>query len=279
MKRPCILITTGDPRGIGPEITKKALKDSRIRSLADFSVIKTSDNTGFKAIEKAVSILKKGHACGVVTAPVSKAAINRSGVRFEGHTEFFASATRAKKIAMMFYSPLLKVTIVTRHVPLKEVPRLLTRRKIEDSVALTHAALKKYFNLPRPRIGVCGLNPHSGEHGLIGQEERKVIDPAIKKLKTKISGLQGPLPADVAFYMAFNKKLDAVVAMYHDQGLGPFKMIAFESGVNMTLGLPFVRTSPDHGTAYDIAGKNKANPESMKQAIKLAVSMCKDPRC
>ncbi len=279
MKRPHILITTGDPRGIGPEITKKALKDPRVNSLAEFSVINTHDNTGFEAIERAVSILKKGRACGLVTAPVSKAAINKTGVRFEGHTEFFARAARVKKIAMMFYSPLLKVTLVTRHVPLKEVPKILTRKRIEDSAALTHAALKKYFNLSRPRIGICGLNPHSGEHGLIGQEEKKVIIPAIKKSKTKIARLQGPLPADVAFYMAFNKKLDAVIAMYHDQGLGPFKMIAFENGVNITLGLPFVRTSPDHGTAYDIAGKNKANPGSMKQAIKLAVSMCKNSRC
>ncbi len=279
MKRPHILITTGDPRGIGPEIVKKALKDPRIKSLAYFSVIKPNDKTGFEAIERAVSVLKKGRACGVVTAPVSKAAINRSGVRFEGHTEFFARAMRAKKIAMMFHSPLLKVALVTRHVPLKEVPKLLTRGKIEDTVALTYVALKKYFNLSRPRIGVCGLNPHGGENGLMGKEERKVIAPAIKKLKTKISGLQGPLPADVAFYMALNKRLDAVVAMYHDQGLGPFKMISFENGVNITLGLPFVRTSPDHGTAYDIAGKNKANPESMKQAIRLAVSMCKNFRC
>jgi 4-hydroxythreonine-4-phosphate dehydrogenase len=175
---------------------------------------------------------------------------------------------------MMFCRRDFRVTVVTRHIALKDVPRLLTQDKIEDAIILTNSILKIYFKIPRPRIGVCGLNPHCGEGGLLGNEEREIITPAIKSLEPKIPRLQGPLPSDVIFYKAYKGEFDAVISMYHDQGLGPFKMIAFEDGVNVTLGLPFVRTSPDHGTAYDIAGKGIANPSSMKEAIKLAVMMC-----
>lgn len=274
MRKPLILITTGDLKGIGPEITKKALADPRIRKMADFFIIEPVDRTGFGAIEKAVGILKKGGAKGLVTAPVNKSAINKTGAPFKGHTEYLAEETNTRKFAMLFYSEFMKVTIVTRHLPLRQVSGSLTKNKIETAISLTGGALKKYFGIPRPRIGVCGLNPHAGEQGLMGSEEKKVIIPAIKNSKKKTPGVLGPLPGDAAFYMAHRGDVDAVVAMYHDQGLAPFKMLAFNRGVNVTLGLPFVRTSPDHGTAYDIAGKGIADPGSMKEAMKLAARMC-----
>jgi len=274
MHRQSIIITTGDPNGIGPEVTEKALKDPVIKGLADFIIIDTDDNTGFRAIEKAVSLLKKGRAHALVTAPVNKALISKSGIPFKGHTEYLAQVTATKRYAMMLCARPLKVTVVTRHIALKQVSRALTKQKIIDAAILTDSALRRYFGINRPRIGVSGLNPHCGEGGSIGTEEIDIIMPAVKSLKRIIPGIQGPVPSDVIFYMAYNGKLDAVISMYHDQGLGPLKMIGFEKGVNVTLGLPFVRTSPDHGTAYDIAHKGIANPGSMKEAIKLAVRIC-----
>ena len=273
--KPTVLITSGDPKGIGPEITKKALQDPKIKRLANFFVIATEDKTGFGAIKKAVDIMKKGKAHALVTAPVSKEAINKSGIPFQGHTEYLAKSTNTKIFAMMLCGGPLKVTIVTRHVPLKKVSGILTQAKIIEAVRLTDACLKKYFGIKNPRIGVCALNPHCGEGGKIGREEQDIIIPAIKKIRQFIPKIQGPISGDVIFYMAYSGKLDAVISMYHDQGLGPLKMTAFEKGVNVTLGLPFIRTSPDHGTAYDIAGKGIANPTSMKEAIKLAIAMHK----
>lgn len=272
--KPAILITTGDPKGIGPEVTKKALEDAKIKFLADFLIIEPEDETGFDAVEKAVGILKKRKADALVTAPVNKESINKSGIFFQGHTEYLAKAANVKKIAMMLCGGRLKVTTVTRHVPLKKVPAILTQTKIIEAVRLTNLGLRKYFGIKKPRIGICALNPHCGEGGKIGREEQDIIIPAIRKIRRFIPEIQGPVSGDAIFYMAYNGKLDAVISMYHDQGLGPLKMIAFEEGVNVTLGLPFIRTSPDHGTAYDIAGKNIANPRSMKEAIKLAVKMC-----
>mgnify|MGYP001573428167 FL=1 len=274
MIRPTVLITTGDPKGIGPEVTEKALRDTKVRGLADFFIIETGDKTGFDAIEKAAEILKKGKADALVTAPVNKEKINKSGICFQGHTEYLAKVTNTKIFAMMLCGGPLKVTTVTRHLPLKKVPGAITQEKIIGAVVLTDVALKNYFGLKNPRIGMCALNPHCGEGGKIGREEQDVIIPAIKKIKRYIPGVQGPISGDVIFYMACHGKLDAVISMYHDQGLGPLKMIAFEKGVNVTLGLPFIRTSPDHGTAYDISGKGIADPSSMKEAIKLAVKMC-----
>ena len=274
MKKPVVLITAGDPRGIGPEVTEKALKDPRIKTLAHFIVIETQDKTGFDAVQKAAEILKRGQARALVTAPVNKEAINKSGIFFQGHTEYLAKFTDTKKFAMMLCGGPLKVTTVTRHTPLKDVSKNISQAKIIDAIKLTEAALKKYFNIKNPKIGVCALNPHCGEGGRIGREEQDIIIPAIKKIKQSVPGVKGPISGDVIFYMAYNGKLDAVISMYHDQGLGPLKMVAFEKGVNVTLGLPFIRTSPDHGTAYDIAGKGIADPSSMKEAIKLAVKMC-----
>nr|MBU1327871.1 4-hydroxythreonine-4-phosphate dehydrogenase PdxA [Candidatus Omnitrophota bacterium] len=275
MNKLVIIITTGDPKGIGPEVTKKALEDPKIKRLANFFIIKANDKTGFSAIEKAAEILKRYPVDALVTAPVNKEAINKSGISFQGHTEYLAEATNTKKIAMMLCGGPLKVTTVTRHVPLKKVSSTLTQAKIIEAVRLTNSGLKKYFGIKKPRIGVCALNPHCGEGGAIGREEQDIIIPAIKKIRRFVPGINGPISGDVIFYMAYNGKLDAVISMYHDQGLGPLKMVAFEKGVNITLGLPFIRTSPDHGTAYDIAGKGIADPDSMKEAIKLAVKMCR----
>ncbi len=274
MIKPVVIITAGDPKGIGPEVTKKALEDPEIKRLADFFVIKANDKTGFSAIEKAVEILKKYQVDALVTAPVNKEAINKSGISFQGHTEYLAKTTSTKKFAMMLCGDRLKVTTVTRHVPLKKVSGILTTAKIIEAVRLTDCGLKKYFGIKNPRIGVCALNPHCGEGGKIGAEEQDIIIPAIKEIRRFVPKIQGPISGDVIFHTAYNGKLDAVISMYHDQGLGPLKMVAFEKGVNVTLGLPFIRTSPDHGTAYDIALQGIANPCSMKEAIKLAVRMC-----
>ncbi|MFH1782434.1 MAG: 4-hydroxythreonine-4-phosphate dehydrogenase PdxA [Candidatus Omnitrophota bacterium] len=279
IKKPLILITTGDPKGIGKEVTAKSLKDPRIKGLADFIVIDPSDATGLSAIKKALSILKLGKAQALVTAPVNKSKINNSGTLFQGHTEFLAKSTNTKRFAMFFCSEKLKVTTVTRHIPLKDVPKAIRKKRtVEDAILLTHKALKENFRISKPRIGVAGLNPHAGEMGTVGLEEKEILEPLLKKLRSKNLDLKGPLPGDVVFHLAYTGKLDVVIAMYHDQALAPFKMIAFKDGVNVTLGLPFIRTSPDHGTAYDIAGKGIADPSSMKEAIKLAAYMCKDSK-
>jgi 4-hydroxythreonine-4-phosphate dehydrogenase len=273
MNKPTIVITTGDPKGIGLEVTKKALAVKDIKNLANFVVIEPSDGIGFDAIQQAVQILKADKADALVTAPVNKALIHNSGISFQGHTEYLAKVTNTEKFAMMLCGGPLKVTTVTRHIPLKKVADAISQEKIIEAVMLTHGALRTFFGIKRPRIGISALNPHCGESGNIGTEEKDIIEPAIIKIKKIVADINGPISGDVIFYMAYNGRLDAIISMYHDQGLGPLKMIAFEKGVNITLGLPFIRTSPDHGTAYDIAGKGIANPESMKEAIKLAAKM------
>ena len=215
---PHILITTGDPRGIGPEVVKKALEFAYIKKIAEYSIIRPSDETGFDAIEKAVKILNNGGADGLVTAPVNKSAITKSGIPFKGHTEYLARTTHSKNTVMMFCAKELKVALVTRHLALKKVPRFLTRGKIKSTILLTGLALKKYFSIKKPRIGICGLNPHAGENGLLGLEEETIVAPAIKSIKSRDFVLEGPLPADVVFYMLRKKRFDAAVSMYHDRG-------------------------------------------------------------
>ncbi|MBU4140642.1 MAG: 4-hydroxythreonine-4-phosphate dehydrogenase PdxA [Candidatus Omnitrophica bacterium] len=223
-------------------------------------------------IKAALKLISLKKIDVLVTAPVNKHTISQAGRLFRGHTEYLAQRTKTRNFAMMLIGGPFKVVLATRHIALKKVAKALTAEKIYELLGLTVFALKKYFGIRRPRIGVCGLNPHSGEEGILGQEEIKIIRPAVVKAK-KFASIEGPLPADTLFYSASQGKFDAVVAMYHDQGLIPLKTFAFHQGVNLTLGLPFVRTSPDHGTAYDIAGKNKANPGSMVEAIKLAVKI------
>lgn len=210
----------------------------------------------------------------LVTAPVNKEAIVRSGQAFVGQTEFLSELAGAKQTAMMLLGHddrgrWLRVALATTHVPLKLVADQLSRRKIESVIQLAAQACRD-LGLPRSRVAVCGLNPHAGEGGQMGTEEQTTIGPAVAAMQRRQFDVIGPLSADSLFYLAFRGDFDAVVAMYHDQGLVPLKMIGFETGVNWTLGLPFVRTSPDHGTAYDIAGQGKANPSSMLAAIRLA---------
>ncbi|MFH1045478.1 MAG: 4-hydroxythreonine-4-phosphate dehydrogenase PdxA [Candidatus Omnitrophota bacterium] len=213
----------------------------------------------------------------LVTAPVDKHAVSANMAQFSGHTEYLADATATKKYVMMLIGGRLRVSLVTRHLALKDVPAALTPEKIYDTIRITAEALKTYFAIPRARIAVCGLNPHCGEKGMMGNEEITLIQPAIKKA-ARLARVSGPFPADTLFYSALHGHFDAVVAMYHDQGLIPLKMLALHQGVNITLGLPFIRTSPDHGTAYDIAAALKADPGSMKAAIKIAVEMARRKR-
>ena len=283
-EKPRIAITMGDPSGIGPEVTLKALASPEVKGLADFLVIGETSapkgTSGGKAsleyIDKALELAMAGEVDAIVTAPVSKAAIREAGIKgFQGHTEYFAERTGTKKFVMMFVGKEMKVALVTRHVSLRSVPAILNSGMICDTITLTDKYLKRYFRIKSPRIGVCGLNPHAGEEGSFGNEEYKIIRPAIKKASKSVKNIYGPLPADVVFYDALKNKYDVVIAMYHDQGLAPFKTLYFNSGVNLTLGLPFIRTSPDHGTAFGIAGKGIADPTSMIEAISLACRLAK----
>ena len=221
-------------------------------------------------IDWAVMIMKGRKKGALVTAPVNKESIRKSGIRFTGHTEYLAHLTKSKRVAMMFVGERLKVTTVTRHIPFNRVGRTLTKEKIIDAALLTHDFLKGKFGLKRPKIGICALNPHAGEGGTLGNEERLKIYPALKYLRRKSPRICGPIPADSAFNLLYNGSLDTLIAMYHDQAMIPVKMLGRDECVNVTLGLPFVRTSPAHGTAYDIAGKNAADASGMIAAIRLA---------
>jgi 4-hydroxythreonine-4-phosphate dehydrogenase len=221
----------------------------------------------------AVEAAKRGWIDAIVTGPISKEAVQMAGYPWPGHTELLAHEFKAARVAMMFAGGPLRVVLVTIHVALAEAIRLLTAEKILAVMRLADEALKVRFGLDLPRLGVCGLNPHAGEAGRFGHEEREIIAPAIEQAKAEGICAFGPLPPDTAFHQALRGKYDLVVAMYHDQGLIALKTVAFEESVNITLGLPIVRTSVDHGTAYDIAGRGEADPSSMKQAIRLAVEM------
>ncbi|MEK7679432.1 MAG: 4-hydroxythreonine-4-phosphate dehydrogenase PdxA, partial [Deltaproteobacteria bacterium] len=213
----------------------------------------------------------------VVTAPISKEAAKKAGFKFPGHTEFIAHLTGAKDYRMMLGGKDLKVILVTIHEPIKKVPSLITKDAVFKTIRLTHDFFKKGYGIACPRLAVCGLNPHAGEAGMFGSEEKKFIEPAVKKAKRQGIDVTGPLPADTVFYRAVKKReFDCVVCMYHDQGLGPLKLLHFEDGINATLGLPFIRTSVDHGTAYDIAWKGTASHESMVSAILEACRMARN---
>lgn len=221
----------------------------------------------------------RGELDAIVTAPVNKEAIVRSGQAFVGQTEFLSELAGAKRTAMMLLGQdergrWLRVALVTTHFPLKHVPEQITKEKVEMTIELATQACRD-LGLTRNRVAVCGLNPHAGEGGNMGTEEQTTIEPAVKAARSRGYNVVGPMSADSLFYYAYRGDYDAVVAMYHDQGLVPLKMIGFETGVNWTLGLPFVRTSPDHGTAYDIAGKGRADARSMGAAIELAKKLSK----
>ena len=221
-------------------------------------------------IEKAIKLAVDGDTSAVVTCPINKVAMKLAGSEFHGHTELLASATGTDQYLMMMYGEKLSVVLVTIHIPLNAVKNSLTSEKILETIVLTGESLRKRFGIANPRIAVSGLNPHAGEDGLFGNEEADIINPAVRDALKMGFDVEGPIPPDTVYYHAMNGRFDVVVSMYHDQGLIPFKMIHFEDGVNTTLGLPIIRTSVDHGTAYDIAGTGIAEPGSLIAAIKLA---------
>lgn len=316
MTKPIIAITMGDPAGVGPEIILKALADPKVRRIAEPAVLgdegllnhiadklklkrppdgsvvslseldlkklkagkpgKESGAAMISYIEEAVYMAALGDVDAMVTAPISKDAAKKAGFKFPGHTEFIAHLTGTKDFAMMLGGKDLKVILVTIHEALRKVPSLITREAVLKTIKITDDSFRRYFGFKRPRIAVAGLNPHASEGGIFGNEEEKVIIPAIKKAQSMGINAVGPLPPDTVFYRAVRKKeFDCVVSMYHDQGLGPLKLLHFDNGVNATLGLPIIRTSVDHGTAYDIAWKGIASPDSLIAAIEMAVEMAK----
>jgi 4-hydroxythreonine-4-phosphate dehydrogenase len=232
-----------------------------------------------QSIEHAVRLVQQGTAAAVVTNPISKAVLYGAGFPFPGHTEYLAALASIKgqfpHPVMMLASPTLKVVPVTVHVPLKDVPALLTTELILATITITARDLERFFGVKRPRLAVSGLNPHAGEDGGLGREEIDVIAPAIEAARAKGLDVTGPYPADTLFHAGARATYDAAICMYHDQALVPFKTLAFEDGVNVTLGLPFIRTSPDHGTAFSLAGTGKASPRSLIEALRLAAAMSK----
>lgn len=222
------------------------------------------------AISRAVADIKAGRCRGLVTAPINKAALYATGFSYPGHTEFLAALCDAPLPVMMLAHEDLRVVPLTIHIPLADVPGAITQELIVDTVRIVANDLRARFGIAAPRIGVAGLNPHAGEDGTIGREEVEVISPALDVLRAEGLDVSGPLPGDTLFHLPHWRQFDVVIAMYHDQALIPIKTVAFDAGVNVTLGLPIVRTSPDHGTAFGLAGTGKASPNSMLAAIRLA---------
>lgn len=232
-----------------------------------------SGKYAFLSLEKATDDLASGKIDVLVTAPISKEAIGKAGFQFPGHTEYLAHLAGMDEALMTMVSGSLRVALVTSHVPLKDVPATLTREKVLKKIKALEASLKKDFGILKPKIAVFGVNPHAGENGKMGTEENEIIAPAINQARNEDILAFGPFPADGFFGSPARNQFDGVLAMYHDQGLAAFKALAFEDGVNFTAGLPVVRTSPDHGTAFDIAGQDKANGQSMRSAIYLAMDI------
>jgi len=228
-----------------------------------------------KYIEEAVKWVRSGQLDAMTTCPINKQAMNAAGYHFPGHTELLAHLTQASSVAMMFLGSRWKIVLVTTHLPLKEVSEWITANRILSTLRLTDEGMKKYFGIPHPKIAVLGLNPHCGEEGLLGEEEKREILPAIAEAKSLGMDVEGPFPADSFFNLSGRYTSDVVISMYHDQGLIPIKMFDFKEAVNFTLGLPFIRTSVDHGTAYDIAGKGLADPKNLIKAIQTASNLLK----
>ena len=283
MAKPVIGITLGDAAGIGPEVTHAALASGKLDGRVDYRLIgscreavpgqpdESTARAAIAALEESVELLKTGEIAAVVTAPVSKDHLAGYGFDFPGQTEFYASRFHCHDYQMCLTGPHLTVGLVTIHEPLRNVPDLLTTVEIVRHGKLL-AAFCRQRGKTLPRIAVAGLNPHAGERGRMGTEEMIIIQPAVNALNLSGEGgsFHGPLPPDTLFYHASRGQYDAVLCMYHDQGLIPLKLLDFDEAVNLTLGLPVVRTSPDHGTAFDIAGKGIASPASMIAAINLA---------
>ncbi len=233
---------------------------------------KSAGKACFQYIDKAVKLALQREVQAIVTAPLSKESLNMAGYAWPGHTEMLAELTAADNFAMMFVSKKLKLILCTIHISLKDVPSRINEGIVFRTIKLAQTGAEM-LGIKTPHIAVSGLNPHAGESGIMGNEEREAIIPAVKKAQKDGIRVSGPYPPDVVFHKAYNREFDMVVCMYHDQGLIPFKMLAFDTGVNVTVGLPIIRTSPDHGTGFDIAWKNMASPSSMIEAIKLAAKM------
>ena len=291
-KKPKIGITLGDCAGIGPEIVDLALKSKKIPDAAEYVVIGRQPNckpgeptietarTAAAALEEAVTRARRGDLQAVVSGPIHKAKMYEAGFKFPGQTEFFAERWGVKNFAMCLAGNKLTVALVTTHIPLAKVPGALKQSEIVR-VGLLLVKFLQRRGIKSPRIAVAGLNPHAGESGKIGREEIEIIASAIAELQKTCgarSTISGPASPDTIFHRTIEGEFDAVLCMYHDQGLIPFKLLEFHSGVNTTLGLPFPRTSPDHGTAFEIAGKGIAKPDSMIAAINLAVELAMSPK-
>ncbi len=270
---PCIDWTPGTP--LPTELTGNCIPVVQLSSFepGDIECGHPNKATGRAMahyIETGVKLAQQGMIHGIATCPISKSSLNDAGYHFPGHTEMLASLTKTSSFAMMLAGNKLRVTLVTIHCPLSEVAHRLTMEAVYRMIRTTHQALTIDFAIRDPKIAVAGFNPHGGENRLFGSEEEQIISPAIKQAQTEQINVSGPYPPDTLFYKAASGAFDAVVCMYHDQGLIPFKLLHFDDGVNITLGLPIVRTSVDHGTAYDIAGKGLASHQSLDEAIKLA---------
>jgi 4-hydroxythreonine-4-phosphate dehydrogenase len=286
--KPRVAITAGDPAGIGPEIAARAAADPSVldvcepliygpangQSYAPGQLSAAAGRAAYDAIVRAVGDATARRVDAIATAPINKEALRLAGLPWRGHTDMLAHLTGARDVAMMFHSEVLRVVLATVHIALADVPRALTRALLEATLDLTARELPR-FGIERPRIAVAGLNPHAGEHGLFGCEEETVMTPAIDACRARGIDVAGPFPGDTVFVRARRGEFDVVVACYHDQGLIPVKLVAFGQAVNVTLGLPIVRTSVDHGTAFDIAGKGVADPQSMIAAVRLAAKLAK----
>lgn len=289
MALPVVAITVGDPSGIGPEVATKAARDPRVvdtcrpvlygpHTPAELSRFPTGQvdaeaaRAAYDAIARATSDALAGRVAAMATAPVSKAAFAAAGFAWRGHTDLLAHLCGVSEVAMMFWSDRLRVVLATIHVPLADVPRLLTLDRVLGVLRLTASSLPQ-FGVLSPRIGLAGLNPHAGESGLLGSEEAEVLAPAVEAARRSGIDAAGPFPADTLFVRAARGEFDVVVACYHDQGLVPVKLLAFGRAVNVTLGLPIIRTSVDHGTAFDIAGKDMADEGSLVEAVLLAARL------
>ena len=278
-----IAITVGDPAGIGPEIAQKAANDPRVRAVCDpvlygpppelrFEPGVLSADAGraaYDAVCRAVRDAQAGVVAAIATAPLNKLAFARAGLAWKGHTDLLAHLTGTEHVAMMFWSEPLKVVLATVHVPLADVPRLLTRDVVDGIIDLTFTEMSRLVGHP-VRLALAGLNPHAGESGLLGEEDERVLRPAVTAARARGVDIDGPFPGDTIFVRATRGEFDVVIACYHDQGLIPVKLLAFGRAVNVTLGMPIIRTSVDHGTAFDIAGKGIADPSSMVEAVLLA---------
>jgi 4-hydroxythreonine-4-phosphate dehydrogenase len=284
--KPRIAITVGDPAGIGPEIAAKAAETSGVREVCipvlygppegaryERGVLSAeAGRAAYDAICAAVRDAQAGVVQGIATAPVNKAAFALAGLPWKGHTDLLGHLTGATHVAMMFWSEPLKVILATVHVPLADVPRAITGELLASIIDLATQELPT-FGIATPRLALAGLNPHAGEDGLIGAEEEHVLKPAVAAARARGIDIGGPFPGDTVFVRATRGEFDAVIACYHDQGLIPVKLLAFGQAVNVTLGLPIVRTSVDHGTAFDIAGQGVADPSSMIAATLLAAQL------